>query len=312
MPSQGKTVCQFISHHVLQKIAESPEISQHAREQASRTLSIDAEIRNRSPVLHDLVSQNPEFGAEQSVTAPIDSGESNITVYDCKNSPRLRGALVQSDDERVKDRVVNNAFDGLQIAVKFFHDVFARKPPDETWLALISSVHFREDWNNAIWDGQQMVFGDGDGEVFDYFARSLDIIVHELAHRVTQYMANLQYEGQSGALNESISDFFACMAKQQYFEQTVREADWAVGQNILPVTRKGTALRSLKKPSTAYNDKTLGKDPQPSHMRDYIKTTKDNGGVHLNSGIPNHAFYLVATDLGGIRGSKPTTYGTKL
>lgn len=185
-----------------------------------------------------------------------------------------------------------------KLPTKFFRDVFARNVPNDKWSALMGSVHFRENYNNAMWDGQQMIFGDGDGETFDYFSDSLDVIVHEIAHGVTQYTANLQYEDQSGALNESISDVFACMAEQWHIGQTADDGDWVLGQNIFPVARKGTALRSLKKPGTAYDDNILGKDPQPHHMRDYINTSEDCGGVHLNSGIPNHAFYLVATSLG--------------
>ncbi|KAI7974881.1 hypothetical protein EIK77_001085 [Talaromyces pinophilus] len=297
--SNGR-MCQFISHYILQKVAESPEVSQHARESAARTLSIDTEVRNRRPDLHAAIVQNPNLGNLQSVTASSGREQPSISVYDCRNSSKLPGVRVRSDDQRVRDRVVNNAFDGLQIADKFYSDVFAYKVPDGSWNALTGSVHFRENYNNAMWDGQQMIFGDGDGEIFDYFADSLDVIVHEITHGVTQYTANLQYEGQSGALNESISDVFACMAEQWYLDQTAEDGDWLLGQNLFPVARKGSALRSLKKPGTAYNnDKILGKDPQPGHMRDYNNTRDDNGGVHLNSGIPNHAFYLVATTLGG-------------
>ncbi|KAJ5184203.1 hypothetical protein N7492_001819 [Penicillium capsulatum] len=301
--SRGKTQCQFIANYVLKALSESPEVSQHARESAARTLEIDTRIRIERPAIQEAQPRHdgfadPRFRESQQYVAPT-ARPSMTSIYDCKETSSLPGTLVRDQDERVKDRVVNNSYDGLQIALSFFDGVFARKSLDDASLPLIGSVHYRPDYNNAFWDGRQMVFGDGDGESFDYFADSLDVIVHELTHGVTQYTANLQYEGQSGALNESISDVFACMAEQWYFGQTATEADWALGQNLLPVARKGIALRSLKKPGSAYNDKKLGKDPQVGHMRDYIKTWDDNGGVHMNSGIPNHAFYLTATGIAG-------------
>lgn len=116
---------------------------------------------------------------------------------------------------------------------------------------------------------------------------------------MTQHTADLQYWNQSGSLNESISDVFACMVEQWHLGQTSEQGDWILGQTIWPVGRRGAALRSLKAPGTAYNDPIIGKDGQPAHMRDYNTTTEDNGGVHINSGIPNHAFYLSAIGLGG-------------
>ena len=76
-------------------------------------------------------------------------------------------------------------------------------------------------------------------------------------------------------------------------------ADWLIGAGLLAKGVKGVALRSLKAPGTAYDDRVLGRDPQPAHMQDFVRTTDDNGGVHINSGIPNHAFYLAATAIGG-------------
>jgi len=122
---------------------------------------------------------------------------------------------------------------------------------------------------------------------------------HELTHGVTQYEAALEYEGQAGALNESFSDVFGSLVKQYALNQTVDKADWLIGAGLLSMNVKGVALRSMKHPGTAYNDPTIGKDPQPGHMKDYVNTSNDNGGVHINSGIPNRAFYLTATELGG-------------
>jgi Zn-dependent metalloprotease len=122
---------------------------------------------------------------------------------------------------------------------------------------------------------------------------------HELTHGVTQYSGGLDYKGQSGALNESLSDVFGSLVKQYHLGQTAEQADWLIGQGMFTDAVNGVALRSMKAPGTAYDDPALGKDPQPAQMADYVETDSDNGGVHINSGIPNHAFYLAATTLGG-------------
>jgi Zn-dependent metalloprotease len=127
----------------------------------------------------------------------------------------------------------------------------------------------------------------------------LSVIGHELCHGVTQHTADLAYEGQSGALNESVSDVFGVLVEQHSRGQSAAEASWLIGEGLFTDQVEGNALRSMKAPGTAYDDDVLGKDPQPATMADYVDTADDNGGVHLNSGIPNHAFYLVATALGG-------------
>jgi Zn-dependent metalloprotease len=145
-----------------------------------------------------------------------------------------------------------------------------------------------------------MVFGDGDKTIFNRFTVSVDVIGHELTHGVTGSEVNLTYLGQSGALNESVSDVFGSLIKQYVLKQTANEADWLIGAGLL--TFPGQALRSMKAPGTAYDNNMLGKDPQPADMAHYVRTGQDNGGVHINSGIPNRAFYLVAGRLAATRG----------
>jgi Zn-dependent metalloprotease len=144
-----------------------------------------------------------------------------------------------------------------------------------------------------------MVYGDGDGQIFNRFTMSLDVIGHELTHGVTQYEAAPKYQGQPGALNESLSDVFGNLVKQYKLNQTVDKADWLIGAGLFSRKIKGVALRSMKSPGTAYDDPTIGKDTQPARMKDYVNTSSDNGGVHINSGIPNRAFYLTAVEIGG-------------
>jgi Zn-dependent metalloprotease len=204
-----------------------------------------------------------------------------------------------SNPTESRDLEVTEAFKGLLATYAFYWDIFKRNSIDNHGLPLIGNVHYSNRYDNAFWDGQQMVFGDGDGDIFERFTISLDIIGHELTHGVTGDTANLDYQAQSGSLNESVSDVFGSMVKQYAAKQTAANADWLIGAGILKAHIKGKALRSMKDPGTAYDDPdTLGKDPQPGTMAGYVDTIQDNGGVHTNSGIPNHAFFLAATALG--------------
>jgi Zn-dependent metalloprotease len=278
----------FIQPQILQNIADSHEAPGKTRNAAINTLNVAKSIHeNRATVVPNAaVAATPGAGFR--------------AVHDCKETTRLPGTLVRKEGaSAVKDRSVNNVYDGFGIVLKFFSSVFNRNSIDDAGFDVVGSLHYDKNFNNAYWNSKQMVFGDGDGISFDSLANSLDVIAHELTHGVTEFTANFAYNNQSGALNESMSDVFACMVEQWHLDQTSGQGDWILGQTIWPVGRKGAALRSLKAPGTAYNDPILGKDTQPAHMRDYNTTKADNGGVHLNSGIPNHAFYLAATSLGG-------------
>ncbi|MDD1453030.1 M4 family metallopeptidase [Sphingomonas sp. H160509] len=197
------------------------------------------------------------------------------------------------------DIAVDEAYDGLGATFALFWEAYQRNSIDDAGLPLDATVHYDQDYDNAFWDGTQMVFGDGDGELFNRFTIALDVIGHELTHGVTEKEAGLAYFNQSGALNESISDVFGSLVKQKLLGQTADQADWLIGAGLLTSAVKGVALRSMKEPGTAYDDPVLGKDPQPGHMDDFVRTNQDNGGVHINSGIPNRAFYLAATTIGG-------------
>ncbi|WP_205849766.1 M4 family metallopeptidase [Nakamurella flava] len=227
------------------------------------------------------------------------------SIYDCRNATNLaRAVLVRSEgDAPTGDVVVNRAYDGLGDTRQYYRDVHARNSIDGAGLPLDGYVHRGRRYNNAFWDGRQMVFGDGDGEVFTDFTASLDVIAHELTHGVTEFTAALEYRNQSGALNESISDVFGSLVKQWKAGQTADQADWLIGTEVFTPGIEADALRSMKAPGTAYDNELLGKDPQPGHMDDYVQLPDteegDNGGVHINSGIPNRAFYLAASGIGG-------------
>jgi Zn-dependent metalloprotease len=230
----------------------------------------------------------------------VPTGERRRTIYDAGHLKRLPGKLVRSEEAPpVADAAANEAFDGLGAVYDFYAQVRKRKSIDGLGERLDASVHYGRSYDNAFWNGKQMVFGDGDGKLFLGFTRCLEVIGHELTHGVVEHEAGLEYEGQPGALNESFADAMGVQVKQWKLGQTVKKATWLIGEGLLAPGVKGVAIRSMKAPGTAYDDPRLGKDPQPAHMRDYVDTPDDNGGVHINSGIPNHAFYLAAIALGG-------------
>jgi Zn-dependent metalloprotease len=227
-------------------------------------------------------------------------GELVRSISDARGTEDLPGALVRAEGEpETGDPAADEAYDGLGATHALFMGAFDRDSIDDGGLPLEATVHFGEAYDNAFWDGSRMVFGDGDGQVFDRFTLSLSVIGHELSHGVVQYSANFVYEGQSGALNESVADVFGALVEQYAAGETADEASWLIGVGLFTDQVEGDAIRSLAEPGSAYDDDVLGTDPQPGHMRDYIETTDDNGGVHLNSGIPNKAFHLAATTLGG-------------
>lgn len=208
------------------------------------------------------------------------------------------------------DVAVDEAYNYLGITHDFFWKEYQRDSLDNKGLILTGTVHYGREYQNAFWNGQQMVFGDGDGEIFNRFTIAIDVVAHELSHGVTETEAGLIYFEQSGALNESLSDVFGSLVKQYHLKQTADKADWLIGEGLLAKGINGKGLRSMSEPGTAYDDPLLGKDPQPAHMKDFIKTREDNGGVHLNSGIPNRAFYLASTAIGGYAGKKRVMPGT--
>ncbi|AZS44544.1 Protease PrtS [Microbacterium oleivorans] len=221
-------------------------------------------------------------------------------ISDAQNREVLPGTPVRAEGaDPSGDTAVDEAYDGLGATFAFLWDAFERVGLTGTSGSLAATVHYGTAYDNAFWDGERMVFGDGDGEVFAGFTRSLSVIAHELGHGVIESAGGLDYSGQSGALNESIADVFGALTDQHHQGQKADAATWLVGAEIFTAAVTGSALRSLAAPGTAYDDDVLGKDPQPAHMRDFVETSGDNGGVHINSGIPNKAFHLVATALGG-------------
>jgi Zn-dependent metalloprotease len=282
--------CTIVPPHILDHLATHED--RGLADSALRTLQQDAVQRTRRRIT------TVRGAAAPTVTAATST--SHRTIYDAGHGTDLPGTKVRDEgSEPGQDASVNRAYAGLGATFDLYLTAYERDSIDGAGLPLDATVHYDVDYDNAFWNGEQMVFGDGDGQIFTDFTSSVDVIGHELTHGVTQYTANLEYYGQSGALNESVSDVFGSLIKQHSLGQGADQADWLIGEGLLAPGVHGVALRSMKAPGTAYDDPRLGKDPQPATMAEYVKTNRDNGGVHINSGIPNHAFYLLASALGG-------------
>lgn len=282
-------VCSIIPPHILEHIAANAE-GVELRKRAIDNLQMQGHFRGM------------RAGIGQFAFAGLGTGTKRRTIYDAKHKQKLPGTLVRSEGQAAgKDIEVNEAYDFSGNTYDFYQAVFKRNSIDNKGMRLDSTVHYGKTFDNAFWNGQQMVYGDGDGALFDRFTKCVDVVGHELTHGVTQFTAGLEYQDQPGALNESMSDVFGILIKQYVLKQTVQQADWLIGEGLF-IPKQGTnrtALRSMKAPGTAYDDPMLGKDPQPAHMKAYYNGSDDNGGVHINSGIPNHAFYLAAMKIGG-------------
>ncbi|XXM72251.1 M4 family metallopeptidase [Lysinibacillus sphaericus] len=217
-----------------------------------------------------------------------------VFTYDASNRQRLPGSLWADADNKF-----NAAYDGAAVdahyyageTYDYYKDVHNRNSYDGNGAALKSTVHYSRNYNNAFWNGQQMVYGDGDGSTFVPLSGGLDVVAHELTHAVTDTTADLIYQNESGAINESMSDVFGTLLEYH----TGNNPDWEIGEDIYTPGVSGDALRSMSDP-TKYND--------PDHYSVRYTGTGDNGGVHINSGIGNKAAYLLSQ--GG------THYGVKV
>ena len=217
--------------HVLRSIVERGTPEQ--RQMAVNTLSLDATLRA-------FRASARSFEAAPSVDALAAPAEKRCTVYDAEHSQQLPGRRVRGEgDPPSADVAVNEAFDGLTNTWNFFWNVYGRNSIDDEGMALDATVHFGNRYNNAFWNSQQMVFGDGDGRLFNRFTIALDIIGHELGHGVTEDEAGLAYLFQPGALNESMSDVFGSLVKQSRGNQTADAADWLIGEGLLAGGRAG-------------------------------------------------------------------------
>ncbi|WP_148611696.1 protealysin inhibitor emfourin [Nocardioides rubriscoriae] len=273
----------FLPPHLLRRLAQTDPA-------AAATLVTDERLRAARAALRP----TPSAALARATTTPA------WTVHDAGHTEHLPGRRVRSaGDPASGDVAVDEAADGVTASLALLAEVFGRDSYDGRGAPVLASVHYGVDYVNAFWDGAQLVFGDGDGVLFERFTGAVDVIGHELAHAVTERTAGFVYDGQPGALNESVSDVFAACLRQRLRDESAADADWLIGAGLFGPGVQARALRDMRAPGTAYDDPRLGRDPQVGRLADYVETTDDNGGVHLNSGIPNRAFQLAATAIGG-------------
>jgi Zn-dependent metalloprotease len=277
--------------YILDRLADSDEA--RVRRLAIDAIAESAAVRATRATLASM-------GAMAAIPSP--RSRKYRLVYDAKNGSfaSLPGKLAREEGGRAsKDPAVNEAFLNSGYTYDFYKEVFDRNSLDDRGMSLISSVHLGRRLNNAFWTGEQMAYGDGDGSLFVRFTKSLDVVGHELTHGVITHTSNLEYRNEPGALNEHFADVFGSLVKQWRKHQTADEADWLIGNDIMGPDTEAVALRTLTEEPAYEDDPLLGTDPQPKHMDDVYSGSQDNGGVHINSGIPNHAFCLASLEIGG-------------
>jgi Zn-dependent metalloprotease len=286
--------CFIVPPDVLRRQAQDPSLDPAARKAAQDTLLETERLRalreaHRVATLRDterLALALP--GSEVARAAAVHRPEQQL--FDCQHRRSLPGRPVtppgSTDFQTVHHTTAR--------VVEFYSVVLDRNSVDGKGLDLVSSLHYGRNYDNAFWDGRQMVYGDGDGQLFTKLFLSPDVIAHELTHGVTQYTSALRYEGESGALNESLSDVFGAVFNQWHNGWDVtHEQGWLIGASIVaePMKQRGyRCLRNMLAPSDTHCI-----SPQPERYGD-INPAAD---VHENSGVPNKAFALFARALGG-------------
>ncbi len=285
----------LVPDYVLREIAKRG--GEAHREAALESLGVSTTLRSARSQAE---AGRAAIGPVQLPSAALRLPKLDRVIRNATGGTDLASAVVRREgDPESGDPAIDEAFEHFGSTWNFFFEVLARNSIDNAGMTLDGVVHYGNKFDNAFWDGDQMVFGDGSNTLFTRLTQSLSVCAHELGHGVIQFDGPLVYQSQSGALNEHIADAFGVMVHQWKHGQSSADADWLIGAEILAEGVSGKALRSMKAPGTAYDDDLLGKDPQPAHMDHYVDTADDNGGVHINSGIPNKAFYEIATVLGG-------------
>lgn len=216
-----------------------------------------------------------------------------IVTLDAKNTSPATNAftydLVKSTSTTFTNKAAVSAHWNSIKSYDYFQNTFTRKSIDGVGGNILAFFNVAEEdgssMENAFWNGNAMWYGNG-GSAFKPLARGLDVGGHEMTHGVVEKTANLEYQGESGALNESFADVFGTMIDRD---------DWKVGEDVMqPGVSNSGALRDLQDPHNGAP--TNSQFWQPKHTNEKFTGTADNGGVHINSGIPNHAFYLFANN----------------
>jgi Zn-dependent metalloprotease len=288
----AQPLCTFVPQRLLDRIAKN-----------ARVLGVDPESARRSAIASTAQRQQRRItvtGTLETLNPPRPS-KGDRQIYDDQNQWTPNVKLIRGEgDAPVAGVNANAAYDALGATRDFYREILGRDSIDNAGLTMVANVNFGVEYDNAFWDGAEMVFGNGDNVIFKDFTNDVDVPGHELTHGVTQYTAALLYTDQSGALNEAFSDVFGACIDQYAHHLDAGEYNWLIGEDVMADGLYGEAIRSMAHPGTAYDNPVLGKDPQPATMAGYVA----GGDPHLNSGIINRAFYLCAMDLGTFPAAK--------
>jgi Zn-dependent metalloprotease len=290
-PCQTACGCFIVPHDVLTRFASDPALPTALRQSLLHSAQISSQLRTLREQYNTLTQTLTSLPLPRP-PLPRPHALPPDQVYDCQHHTSLPGAPVANPGSSA-DLTAKRAYDESKGVAEFYWEFFRRDSIDGHHMTLLSSVHYSDHFNNAFWNGSQMTYGDGDGQVFVDFTLGDDVIGHELTHGVTQHSLGLAYSGEAGGLNESISDVFGSMFRQWEKHQTVAQADWLIGADIVgPVAKQRgyTCLRDMAAP----------KDPhalpaQPDHYYPGI----GNLDPHYSSGPPNLAFCKAAKAIGG-------------
>jgi Zn-dependent metalloprotease len=277
--------CFIIPTKVLDRLARDKKLSAAQRKPFADAALFEQEWRRSRTTQAKLT-----MAATHLLQAVRPPAKPAVTAFDCKHGTNLPGTPVAAN---TSDPAAKRVLAETRAVAEFYQALFGRNSVDNLGKTLMSSIHFGVNYNNAFWNGNQMTYGDGDGNIFIDFTKSTDVIAHELTHGVTEHSAQFAYSNESGGLNESMSDVFGSMFRQWRANQSVSQADWLIGKDIMgpgALARGYTCLRDMANPAGKH---CLAK--QPTHYSLY-KTGMD---PHDSSGIPNLAFFKAAQALGG-------------
>ena len=287
--------CFIVPPVVLRDLARDENLDPNVRKQLQRTFEETKRLQIIRDGIRAATVRQRTSAREEERRSAIASTTARVhqDLFDCQHRRSLPGRHISRPGSSA-DEAVKTVYNTTAKVADFYSKVFGRNSVDNEGLDLVSSIHYLRNYDNAFWNGQQMVYGDGDGRVFSEFWRSPDVIGHELTHGVTQFESGLIYEGESGALNESISDVFGAVFNQWLSGWPATNPDgWLIGAGIMagPAKQAGkTCLRDMLNPGANHC-----LSPQPGSYENFDATAD----VHINSGIPNKAFATFARAVGG-------------
>lgn len=303
----GRCCQSIVPDHIFEHIAANHP-KHKVRQNAQDHLDHIREVRK---IRHEPRFHNVEEGISKG------GDPETILIYDAKHKKALPGTEWKDRTFHHWDESAKRAHDGLSKTYLFFSNELKRNSIDNKGMQLMATVHYKKGYNNAFWTGSdstkdfkgQMVFGDGDGKIFNDFTIDEDVTAHELGHGVTEYSAGsstgiatgLNYtDDEAGGLNEAFSDMAGSVVKQYTHNQKAHDADWLIGEHLFKVRDGVRGLRDMVNPGTAYDNPKIGKDLQVKDVPALQQFIAENGkkvDPHIGSGPANRAFALAAIEL---------------